>query len=205
MNDGQHAIGVHLVASSVDHELRNLRAGQEADGIDATGKGEVTDEHVDAIIEVATDVVDEFVVLDGKSGAGFPGVSAEPCLLIEDGARLAPDTEMSALCIAVKAFLPSEILRLAVQKLVRHGHGGIVGESEKGRELLEESQGGIVVAGELSRGGEGILELRLGTDKEEIDEIGVFPVRSGGAVRQVLEKQFNIAALVFIELAGDTG
>src|SRR5271167_3459300 len=106
MDDGKHAIGAHFIAGGVYHERMDVGARHQIDRVDTAREGEVADEHVDAVIEIAIDVVDKFVVAEGESSAGFARVSAEPRLLIENRAGLAPDAEMLALAVAIKAFLP---------------------------------------------------------------------------------------------------
>src|SRR5450432_2510773 len=78
LDDREVAIGVHFIAGGIKQKTRQLRAGKLMNGIDAADEREVADQHVHTIIDIAIDVVNKLVVFEGKSGAGFPGIGAEP-------------------------------------------------------------------------------------------------------------------------------
>jgi len=80
VNDGKVAIRVHFVAGGVEHGLRQVGARELAHGFHTTRQRKVAHEHVDAVIEVAVDVVDELVILHGKSRAGFTSIGTQPGL-----------------------------------------------------------------------------------------------------------------------------
>jgi hypothetical protein len=66
LHDVEDAIRIHLVAGGIHHVPRHLRAREPANGLDASGQGEIADHHDDALVNVRVNVVDELVVLDGK-------------------------------------------------------------------------------------------------------------------------------------------
>src|SRR2546429_3656769 len=80
VNDGKVAICVHFVAGGVEHGLRQVGARELAHGFHTTRQRKVAHEHVDAVIEVAVDVVDELVILHGKSRASFTSIGTQPGL-----------------------------------------------------------------------------------------------------------------------------
>ena len=76
MDHGEIAIGAHFVAGGVYQHFIQLGARKLANGVDATSEREIADKHVDAIVEIAINVVDKVVILDRESGAGLSGVGA---------------------------------------------------------------------------------------------------------------------------------
>ena len=81
MNHGKVTIRVHFVAGGVVHGLRQIGARELVHGFHATRQRKVAHEHVDAVKQVAIDVVDELVILHGKSCAGFARIGTQPGLL----------------------------------------------------------------------------------------------------------------------------
>src|SRR5271165_6783038 len=66
LDDGEVAVGVHFVAGGIGEKLWELRARKLTNRSHASGQGEIADEHVDAVIQVAIDAVNELVIFDGK-------------------------------------------------------------------------------------------------------------------------------------------
>src|SRR5215469_2314914 len=89
--------------------------------------------------------MNELVIAQGECSASFASIGAEPGLLPEDRARLSPDAEVLALRVAVQAFLPTGILSLSFNELLRNWHGGVIVHREECSELFEKSVIGIAV------------------------------------------------------------
>ena len=114
VDDREVPIGAHGIASRIHHGFVQFRTGKLVHSGDTAGERKITHQHVDPIVKIAVNVVDEILMFDRDRGARFSGVRAQPGGLALYSEGLAPEADVFALAITVEAFLPGDVLWLAI-------------------------------------------------------------------------------------------
>src|SRR5215472_1495816 len=205
LHDGEVAAGAHLISGGIHKSVAHLRAGQKLDGFYATGEREIAHEHVDAVVEIAVEMMNETKAGDRESGAGFLGVGAQPGVLAVDGSRLFPKAQMVPAAVAVEALLPGDFLAASCQILCGDWLFGVACEIQESAEFPEHAARGnavtVVPAGGAKRG----VHLVARADEEDVDHVSFFAFARVSARGVVLQEHFDVAALDFVHFERDAG